>query len=85
MTVGSEVGVKTRKPRTAKRCNWLQDGDESSDTWRTECGRHFRLDDGNPIDSSFRFCPYCGRRITATPLVWDGEGVVFGATGYPRN
>lgn len=63
-------------------CDWHQDGDEESGTWGTDCGRYFGLEDGDPFDNSIRFCSYCGSPVSVTPLVLDGEELVYGETIY---
>jgi len=64
-------------------CNWSQDGDEESDLWSSGCGHELTFEEGSPVENGFRFCPFCGADISSTPLVWDGEATVLGATVFP--
>ena len=46
----------------APLCNWF--GDDSYDTWETECGQVFQLSNDSTLDeNNFAYCPYCGKRI----------------------
>jgi hypothetical protein len=44
-------------------CQWVYDGFE--DCWSTECGNAFCFIDAGPSENEFKFCPYCGKGITA--------------------
>lgn len=62
-------------------CDWTQDGDEESDTWGTGCGELFCLNEGDPFDNNMKYCPYCGKPLSVTPLIWDEEnGIILGKT-----
>lgn len=52
-------------------CEWSFD--EYSGCWDTSCEQSFYLDDGTPEENSFRFCPYCGSRLTQRAA--DGANV----------
>lgn len=34
--------------------------------WQTRCDNAFYLESGTPAENHMKFCPYCGRRLTAT-------------------
>lgn len=46
-----------------KSCEWIQT-DFDSNTWDSDCGNSFDLNDGSPSDNGMKFCPYCGRPLT---------------------
>lgn len=79
---GTDEYAPVQRVVSYQHCDWAQDGDECSDTWGTDCGHMFCLEDGDPFDNAMVFCCYCGRRISVTPLVWNGEEVVIGETKY---
>jgi hypothetical protein len=58
------------------KCNWYQDGDETSELWQTGCNKYFCLNDGDPVDNKMKFCCYCGKSIVAYRLNEDGEHVL---------
>jgi hypothetical protein len=44
-------------------CCWtLNDAD--CDAWATECGQTFQFTTDGPRENDFRFCYWCGRRLT---------------------
>lgn len=48
---------------TVATCGW----DETDDGfWESECGNAFEFTEGYPENNKFKFCPYCGKLITAT-------------------
>ena len=57
----------------SEHCNWSQDGDETSDAWATDCGRMFRLDDGDPFDNQMRHCCYCGKPLSIQAFLEPDE------------
>jgi len=44
-------------------CEWLED--ELDGYWTTACGEMHCFTDGGPEDNHHRFCPYCGKPLTA--------------------
>jgi hypothetical protein len=53
-------------------CYWSQDG-EDGDTWATQCGHYFALNEGTPSDNKMDFCCYCGRQLLGLRFE-DDEG-----------
>ena len=53
------------------RCTWVQDGDPDSDTWATDCGNMFILNEGSPKENDLKFCCYCGKPIDEEKLTWE--------------
>ncbi|MBA1445850.1 MAG: hypothetical protein M3H12_18675 [Chromatiales bacterium] len=49
-------------------CAWRQD-DDGGDTWLSDCGNAFTLNEGDPAENSMKFCCYCGLPLTA--VVWE--------------
>ena len=47
-------------------CIWTPDSDG---TFETACGNAFVFGDGGPRENGARFCPYCGRPLTAVDRV----------------
>lgn len=48
-----------------KVCLWKQeDAWDFSDTYNASCGEAFTFSEGAPKDNGFKFCPYCGEKIT---------------------
>lgn len=47
-------------------CNWNQDG-EGCDTWASDCGQYFTLNEGTPTENKMKFCCYCGKPLTESP------------------
>lgn len=43
-------------------CIWELD-DPEDDTWGTQCGHYFSLNEGTPTDNRMAFCCYCGKPI----------------------
>ena len=41
-------------------CIWTNATTDHSDTWETECGKMFTLNEGSPSDNDMKFCCYCG-------------------------
>jgi len=54
-------------------CQWLQEGDEESDTWAASCGRHryFTLNEGTPKDNHMGHCCYCGKPLVEVSIEED--------------
>jgi hypothetical protein len=55
-------------PTPSPICEWVQDGDEESDTWATTCKHMFVLNDGGPKENSMQFCCYCGHALVEVPF-----------------
>lgn len=53
-------------------CIWTQD-DEDSDTWGTQCGHYFTVNEGTPADNSMRFCCFCGKPLVVVPYELECE------------
>lgn len=49
-----------------RECWWARDG-EDSDTWQTQCGHWFTVNDGTPSDNEMHYCPFCAGKIDDTP------------------
>lgn len=47
------------KPR--EDCRWKADEDG---VYHTECDNAFFFDTGAPADNKFKFCPYCGAKLS---------------------
>ena len=43
-------------------CNWYQE-DYDSDTWESDCGMSFFLEEGKPSDNRMIFCCMCGKPL----------------------
>ncbi len=43
-------------------CGWMPE-DEDSDSFQTDCGEMFILNEGTPTDNGMKFCCYCGKQI----------------------
>lgn len=50
-----------------KKCLWSEDSDG---TWNPKCGKDhaFQFNDEGPKENGFRYCPYCGRFLAASPF-----------------
>ena len=47
---------------------------EDDDAWETSCDEMHYLNSGNPEDNRYKFCPYCGQRLTMrTPDFETGD------------
>ena len=45
-------------------CEWSTDpSDDFDDTWQTECGHEFIINDGKPSENDMQFCCFCGRKL----------------------
>ena len=54
---------------------------EDDDAWETSCDEMHYLNPGNPEDNRYKFCPYCGQRLTmraldAAPIESDDDKVM---------
>jgi chromosome segregation ATPase len=47
-------------------CNWHQDG-EDCDTWQTDCGHYFCINEGTPVENEFKYCAFCGKPLAQYP------------------
>jgi len=47
----------------AEYCEWHHE-DEDNNSWETECKNIWELNEGNPIENSMNYCPFCGRLLT---------------------
>lgn len=46
-------------------CNWLFDATLDMDFYNTSCGHtFFFVDVPSATENQFKYCPYCGRRIS---------------------
>ena len=41
------------------QCHWVQEGNDDN-TWESDCGNTFCINDGTPKQNDLRFCPFCG-------------------------
>jgi len=48
-------------PKQQKTCTWEED--DVYGMYETECGNAFEIIEGDIEENSFKFCPYCGRKI----------------------
>ena len=55
---------------TSNTCMWKENYEES---WHTECGRVAHSENSGPLESGFKFCPYCGKELVESPFA-EGEG-----------
>ena len=49
--------------KEARTCEWIHEETTWSNYWETQCGDAFEFTDGNPKNSLWKFCPYCGKEI----------------------
>ncbi len=52
---------------TSPTCSWGLDT-EDGNTWTSQCGGYFTINEGTPTENGMKFCLYCGH-----PLVEDDE------------
>jgi len=52
-------------------CTWNQDQDYG-DSWNTQCGKSFLLNDGSPHENGLQWCGFCGRPLEEQRL-FTGE------------
>ncbi len=64
-------------------CVWHQDGDETSDTWATQCGKYFSLNDGSPSENHMNYCHYCGKPLEELPFTDEDDADDVPASGEP--
>ena len=62
-------------------CVWHQDGDETSDTWATRCGKYFSLNDGSPSENHMNYCHYCGKPLEEHPFTDEDADDAAGVKG----
>jgi hypothetical protein len=43
------------------KCVWSED---IFGNWETECGDLFSFNAGGPTENEFRYCPYCGLKLS---------------------
>jgi hypothetical protein len=55
-------------------CNWYQDGDETSETWGTSCGKYFTLNEGTPHENKMFFCCFCGNPLEQNLFEQEADG-----------
>lgn len=53
-------------------CVWSQDN-EDSDTWGTNCGHYYIINDGTPDENKMKFCCFCGLPIDQEIWVEEEE------------
>ena len=57
-----ELLIKMRElPQHEDSCQWKEDADG---IWQTDCGNAFEFTADGPTENEFRFCPYCGGKIS---------------------
>ena len=57
-----ELLLKMRElPQHDDSCHWQEDADG---IWQTDCGNAFEFTADGPTENEFRFCPYCGGKIS---------------------
>ena len=57
-----EIADKVLKEKEPKTCKWTYDAD--METYSTSCGDTWYFPEGTRTESTARFCPMCGRRIS---------------------
>lgn len=57
--------AKLEEARKEERaCEWVNDeGGDFDDTWDTECGNAFVLNEGTPKENDMNYCAYCGGKL----------------------
>ena len=56
-------------PSKGDECEWVRDEENCYDT---SCGNVFQLMDGTPKENTFKYCLYCGGKITEQALKEKG-------------
>ena len=56
-------------PSKGDECEWVRDEENCYDT---SCGNVFQLMDGTPKENTFKYCLYCGGKITEQALKQKG-------------
>lgn len=51
-------------------CNWTEDEDGY---WFSDCKHCFDFTLDGPIGNVFKFCPYCGEKLTEVKAPLEGE------------
>lgn len=44
-------------------CEWEYDEDYDDNVWNTECDNQHYFEEGGIKENSYKFCPYCGKKI----------------------
>lgn len=57
----------------SNKCEWQQDCDDESQTFFTECGQGFELNEGFPSDHHMNYCCYCGKALVERPFEGGDE------------
>ena len=55
-----------------RSCKW-SDFDPEECTYSTSCGNSVQLIQGSVLESSYKFCPRCGKEINEDPVI-EGFG-----------
>ena len=64
-----------------ENCEWhLDDGEANA--WESSCGDVFFFENGDPSLNGFKFCPYCGKRLTQRAADADTESVEEWVDGH---
>ena len=45
-------------------CKWTKTKHADTTYYKTVCGNTFVFNNGGPTDNMFKYCPYCGGKIT---------------------
>ena len=59
----SEIINSVAKEAEEDCCQWEHTYSEDEGIFDTDCGHCFIFESGEVSENSFRYCPYCGKRI----------------------
>jgi hypothetical protein len=62
-------------------CDWQQEEDGQ---WETDCSETFEFNEGGPKENGFEWCPYCGKKLTATPYSENVPAMASADTQTPK-
>lgn len=72
---GPNSGTGCQEENAVEACEWSTDFDG---IWHTACKNAHVFIDGGPVDNTYIYCPYCGKRLAELPYEDDddeeGEG-----------
>lgn len=63
-SVGESAEISHLRAQLAEakaECEWMnEEASEDGNSWGTQCGHVFYLEDGDPESNCMKFCPFCG-------------------------
>jgi len=62
------VQITYAKKSDCSACDWRQEDDGQ---WGTDCSETFAFREGGPKENGYEWCPYCGKKLEATPYIND--------------